>query len=395
MGRFIYRLPPYWEYDMEGIESWLEDLHAKGLVLDKDGYVFGFMQFQRGEPQRVKYRLEAIQKVHAFKFPDDPDEKTQSFYEEFGWEYLGQFREFYIYRNCDPSAPELNTDPAIQAMSLNALKKRGGLWLFVMALTVVWGAYVLITKGRIIANLINEGWLPTLLLPAFLLAAVVISLASYMHIARLHRKLKRGEPLKRNKNWRKGLFLRRTCCLLLVVLWLVPKNSMEDFLPDPGADTAIRVAEFHGDAPIVTMAEMAPEWEHVSQHDGVVRQWEDVLSPVNLFWAESAQLESPDGEKYIGSLEVNYHETADMWIAEALVKDFTAEFAQYQNYTSVPLNAADYGFDYLAVSENYAYAKIIIRSGCTVIKVNCSIKNGKGNEHLYPLWLELMAEKLA
>ena len=40
---FYYRRPPYPYYDIEGIESWLEDLADEGLLLDKDGYVFGYM----------------------------------------------------------------------------------------------------------------------------------------------------------------------------------------------------------------------------------------------------------------------------------------------------------------------------------------------------------------
>ena len=50
MAQYVYRRPPYSYYDIEGIESWLEDLITDGLWLDKNGYVFGFMQFRPGTP---------------------------------------------------------------------------------------------------------------------------------------------------------------------------------------------------------------------------------------------------------------------------------------------------------------------------------------------------------
>lgn len=62
MSKFIYRLPPCPYYDLPGVESWLEELSAKGLHLDPEGFVFGVMQFQRNEAKSYRYRLEAVQK---------------------------------------------------------------------------------------------------------------------------------------------------------------------------------------------------------------------------------------------------------------------------------------------------------------------------------------------
>jgi len=66
MAQYVYRRPPYSYYDIEGIESWLEDLITDGLWLDKDGYVFGFLQFRPGTPRKLKYRLEPIPKRKGF-----------------------------------------------------------------------------------------------------------------------------------------------------------------------------------------------------------------------------------------------------------------------------------------------------------------------------------------
>ena len=54
-----YRLTPCPAYDVEGMESWLEDLAEKGLFLTRDGFFCGFGFFHREEPRKVKYRLQA------------------------------------------------------------------------------------------------------------------------------------------------------------------------------------------------------------------------------------------------------------------------------------------------------------------------------------------------
>ena len=40
--KYRYRIPPCPAYDIPGMESWLEDLAAKGLHLSKDGF-FGIL----------------------------------------------------------------------------------------------------------------------------------------------------------------------------------------------------------------------------------------------------------------------------------------------------------------------------------------------------------------
>lgn len=136
MAKFHYRIPPCPYYDMEGIECWLSELAEKGLFLDPQGYVFGMFQFQKDMPRKTKYRLEPITVKSAvyMQEPADPDQEAIGLNEEFGWEYLGQYREFYIYRSFDPNAREMNTDPVVQAMALDAVKMRS---LFCLALATI------------------------------------------------------------------------------------------------------------------------------------------------------------------------------------------------------------------------------------------------------------------
>lgn len=124
--RTVYRRPPCPSYDVEGTEAWLTDLAREGLLLESDGFFAGFAAFEKTAPTRVKYRLEAAQK-HASLWSEDggePDEAQVELCAQYRWEYVARHGQFYIYRSDDPSARELNTDPKVQALALNAVKKR-------------------------------------------------------------------------------------------------------------------------------------------------------------------------------------------------------------------------------------------------------------------------------
>lgn len=122
----VYRLPPCPVYDVEGTESWLSDLAREGLMLEKDGFFAGFMSFQRTTPRTAQYRLEAIQKLNGLLSDgfEAPSDEALELSEKYGWEYLLKYGDFHIYRSFGFPARELNTDPDVQAMALNKVRKR-------------------------------------------------------------------------------------------------------------------------------------------------------------------------------------------------------------------------------------------------------------------------------
>ena len=44
--RYAYRICPCFSYDVEGIQTWLEDMATQGLVLEADGTFLGIFTFQ-------------------------------------------------------------------------------------------------------------------------------------------------------------------------------------------------------------------------------------------------------------------------------------------------------------------------------------------------------------
>ena len=52
-----YRLVPCPSYDVEGMESWLEDLAEEGLFLTRDGFFCGFGSSTRTSTPELSYEL--------------------------------------------------------------------------------------------------------------------------------------------------------------------------------------------------------------------------------------------------------------------------------------------------------------------------------------------------
>ena len=64
--RYAYRICPCFSYDIEGIQTWLEDMASQGLVLEADGTFLGIFTFQKTTPKKYRYRLAPIKEQKGF-----------------------------------------------------------------------------------------------------------------------------------------------------------------------------------------------------------------------------------------------------------------------------------------------------------------------------------------
>ena len=256
----IFRLPPCPPYDVEGTESWLEEMAARGWLLEKDSVFLGFAGFEKAEPAPVRYRLEAAERnVNDW---DDlsgaPDPEAEELNADFGWEYVARRGQFFIYRSLSAESPELHTDPRIQALAVKALEKRRT--IRVLNILLVLGVHlfsVLLRKSLLLAA--AEAGLPitlfTLLLTLWLLADAARELA---HLGRLKKRLAAGEPLRHDADWRKGqsaYFGRRLARLLLFLLWLLLLLRLWAWEAAGTGKTAL--ADYRGALPFADMRDFA------------------------------------------------------------------------------------------------------------------------------------------
>lgn len=99
----VTRFAPFNEPEFEYMESYLEDMARKGLLLDNFGIVNAY--FNEGEPCNRRYRI--VPKILKSLKTDEI-----SLYEEFGWHFVckkGGTGLNILYTD-DPNAPELFTD---------------------------------------------------------------------------------------------------------------------------------------------------------------------------------------------------------------------------------------------------------------------------------------------
>lgn len=124
------RCNPLWQpipcplSDIEGLESWLGDMAAQGLVpvtIDQN-----FARFRCSQPKAVRYRLNAKPAPETFleSAPGTPDGEERALAQECGWYYVTAVGDFFLYACEDSDAPELNTDPQVQALSLRYAKRQ-------------------------------------------------------------------------------------------------------------------------------------------------------------------------------------------------------------------------------------------------------------------------------
>ena len=109
----IRRIPPCPDYDIEGWQAWLEDMAKEGYRPDSFGTIFAY--FKKSEPKSIRYRLQPRPKQKT------PAPEELALAEEYGWKYLGNHRCFAVFSTEDANTRELDTDPQVQAMTMQQL----------------------------------------------------------------------------------------------------------------------------------------------------------------------------------------------------------------------------------------------------------------------------------
>lgn len=320
--KYAYRIPPCSKYDISGMESWLEDMAAQGLFLDRDGVFLGVATFVRKEPAALRFRLEATDTQGGMFSPThDPDEDVIAFHQDMGWLYRGRFGQFHIYATEDPNAPELHTDPRVQALTFQALNKFQRTELTGIA----WYTFLFwFFHGSVLFTLtVAWGLAKTLLLLGFLLSFPVVKLIALARMAKLKRQLKAGIPLSHRAEYRnkaKWVYTGRLC------RWCAGIFLVFSFLT-LGADTvsetgAVPMTEWNEPLPFATVQEFFPEHQVTPGWDLIeneVTYWENFISPANYEYVEWSEVDNGETDWFY--LRIWYHQTRYDWFARMLARE--------------------------------------------------------------------------
>ena len=227
MRNTVYKLIPVDFVDVDRFEGWAEDMARRGLYLHHLT-PFLFAAFQRGEPAPVRYRLEPRGSFWS--------RESQNYCRSLGWEFVFHVgRWFDLYRNDDPEAPELHTDPVVHSYALDRISRSLRILTAVLVLCFVGELAALLLPYLLsdapVLLLLNASGISTLsMLVLFLLLGVEFrSLGSFF---RLRRRLREGivpgrQSWRSSARWYFGLLLFDLVLLAALIASPLVMRSVE------------------------------------------------------------------------------------------------------------------------------------------------------------------------
>lgn len=215
-------LTPVSPFDVPGVESWLQDMSARGLRLIRFRPLF--CTFMRCEPEQRRYRVEACRHTLSGEVPVP----MRDLYGEFGWDYMDTLGGgLLLFSSTDPDAPEPHSDPGIQAEAWIKVRRSKALncllnlllCMAVLASQVIAGWH----NGFLHTLILNSG---TSLCFAFVFFLFCLS-GEWRDLQRVNRivlQLREGTPLDHHTVWPRrslGTVISFSCAVLLLLCNLV------------------------------------------------------------------------------------------------------------------------------------------------------------------------------
>lgn len=383
----IRRLPPCPDYDIEGRQAWLEDMAREGYVLTGFGRYRAI--FKKTTPKQIRYRLQPLQNKKEAK------RNEIALAEEFGWTHLGNHGYFAVYGTEDPNARELHTDPQVHALAIGQmLRTIITTYLVVLLLysPILWlafrtGPLVFLTENTLLLN-----WL----VPITLLLTLWIIGSELVHFFRLKQKLRLGQAMTGQKDWKQGkyrhqaLFLTHTVLCFAVILAAYCNTHLpwETYRWKPVEEPL----------PFATLEDLAPDsryeigdWFMENNNEIAVRS--TLLVREQLKYLQCGYLYHPDGTASSCWYTVDSFDMRTEALADAL-------FRQLQNHAE--LIAKDVQTPSLPAKQACFYAgsrpTLLLQHGTQVLKFQLNqsiIPDDTAKTHIMPdeQWITAAAAK--
>lgn len=387
----IRSLAPCPIYDVEKVECWLSDMAKEGWMLEKDSEIFGWLAFTKEAPRSVEYRLET--KEPGKGFGDTPDQDFRELCEEYGWEYVDSYGNFFIYRSIRSDFREMNTDLEVQAAAIKAGRRNS-------AVTVFSSVFLLNYAFRSLLKmpcfwLIHMGLGHLLVCLLVLIWVCADSFLQWHHLRKLQKQLKGNIPLNHRKPWRKEAafhIFSKFAYILVIFLFFGSLFGACSRAVEQETD-APKTADYPGDPPFVTAADILPEGEYTSRSTfldyNTYIETDTFFAPTIVEWNEDGQILLPDGSRYDGILRIRYYETRTPWLAEGLFRDLYREAKGEHHFVELIPPALEVDD---IICYNSIYPTILIRQGNVVVEATMGLEYK--DRYLTEEWAQRMAEML-
>lgn len=241
MSKFVKRVIPFESCDIPAIQSWLEDMAEKGLFFKECGVFFA--KFEKGEPKKMRYRLDFCDVVAC----DIPEEKKE-LYERSGWNVVGDFKnDCVVICTDDPDAPEIYTDCELLAKPLKSIISKYRIYLAalcVMLLTALahCGLPNAVRVIRFLCNITTPYLAAALVLIVLLAAEIIFGAARLIKLKAIAKRIKNGADIP---NGEKGGFSRAVGKVLIpLAIPITVAWAAFMLLPDSAADSDAEITDF-------------------------------------------------------------------------------------------------------------------------------------------------------
>ena len=368
--KYAHRCPPCPPCDMEGMESWLEDLAKQGLILTKAGMFAGFLEFEKTTPQPMRYRLQPLPKQ---KFLEDrgPTDAALELAKEFGWDYLCHVGEYGIYGCSDPTARELDTDPQVQAVALQQTYRRKRREYLGMLYFLLLSILLLVKLGPVSYILNNNRWY--MLYFCFIAVCYPITASLELrNLKSLKQKLALGSSLSRTKDWRKRRWQHWLSGFLFISLYIAFGFLIVFSRLSSWEDSRWQLIDTYSqEIPFATMEDLAgggvfePDGLY-TEEDNHIAERATLLAPRQIKLQQLGCV-TEDGTTLLdGILEVEYYALRTEWLARALFREIRRSNDGSKHYRTFELSD-------LPTEQEFAYSNyfptLLLQDGTTVIKV--------------------------
>ncbi len=319
----IYRLAPCPAYDIEGTESWLENMATEGLILDS--FLSNLAIFHKDSPCFVRYRLDVALKGTSIFSQNGgiPDTEIISLNKSYGWSYITNRGAFHIYASHNKDDRELHTDSPIQATTLDLVRRqeRNSLfcvlfWILLYPILAIGGFFPVLTA-------ISLGSFRFLFGILLALWAFLRSLKKVIFLRNLRNRLAQGERPNHHKNWKKHAHLRQLFSLAFPALCLIWGLSFLSLLykQQPG----IPMEQYTQPLPFATLANLCSEGNYNSNdflNTNTIKTSSDWFAPVSISLRENGTVQLANGNFLQGGLLIHYYEMRSPYLAMELAKEY-------------------------------------------------------------------------
>ena len=366
-NRGTVRLIPCADYDIEGLQSYFEEMAAKGLHLKKDGIFAYFASFERGEPREARYRMDVKEKRSPIMDGDNgrPTDEQIELCGELGWEYVDSIGAFHIFRTYDAAAPELNTDAALQSIAARRIVRSQIDSVLVLCFWLLIYP-VLKLDGLLLPTMFTVG--TDVMLLAFIIDIwwIACSIARLIYLSRIKKRLEAGESIVRRVKRSSARYIAPRIVFAVLAAATVCLFIARWSEADKGR---IPLEEYAGELPFATIADIVPgKYERMGfpVTDGIqVRS--DILAPVVIDFREYAAVTVSGGKAFSGGLLIDYYETVSPRLARATAEELLLNARLKRHYT--PIELADTGADMQAAYYDEVHMPtVILQKGSRVIK---------------------------